>query len=1314
MANEVNITITGTNLSGPAFSSVLRDFAKLRAEAALLRSDLQGLGEIKIDVNSATASLIALRSKMQALGIADIADINVQPGRISTQLNLLRRLIDQAGISDILDVNIDRPQLTHQLQDLAHLTETIPISFRIGALPKIPTLGATQNISDHLSFGVSSSELSDLERARQDFHDLGIDVNVVSANLARFDSSLLGGTAQLGMARRAFQDMNISMDSVNSAFGMMNGSLLETYQRQNAENAAMADAARGTADLRNTMQDLSASIRDQNDRVLALTNRTSALIPLWQSGGGWLGFLTGHVQLFGGALTQIGIPAILGTASGLHLIIDSAIELAGTLIPATIAFVTFGAAAVPTVKDLFNLMSSTYTVTQAYGQQIYPLTGGFQAMAQAVQPEVYVLFGEALQVVNQKSGAFQALAVAAGKALDDLGARFVYAITQSSTFGNIMKNAANDLAGWGNLIGNIGGIIGNILKVLPGYAEVILNVLNSVTHALEMVTGSSAGQAILSIGLAAHGALLYIGLLATAATFLVTRGLVLIEGASASAAVGLLDMGGAAAVAGTGLAAVSDAAAGAAALPWGWILIAASALAFFAYKMANASDEVRTFNANVQQAIQNSSLNDVLNTINQGLYSTLNNLVKLQAQAQAMPVKAGAAYAELENQIAEYQGGVQSLGQEQILVRSRIDDLSHSLGGQTAAYAALNGAGITAAQITDTNKQHWAEALIEVQGYDAALRAATQTVGRLGAAQNALNFVAGDSANALGQMDSSMTKVTQAEDNLINTVIGSEQAVAEFGVALGGLQTDAKVSGSSLNSLNSQSLKLAGDFYTTAIPAAQKLIDTLQQQNISTGDLTKVIATEAKQLLVYAGNNDAAKAAIVALVNNALGPNTVSLQNLNKWVGNNSTSMTGFKAIVDKTTISAGNLANVLQGDLNAMFQQDILRASGAQQAMQAFTNALVHGGQQSSAFHGARQQLINDLINTGMSAQNATNYVDGLQRQINAMHGTSVNVNVSGSGSGGVQIVASGAAASGAGGIRFVNFARGGILGDALRSITGGIPGTDSVPFMGMPGEVVVPTWLVPLLAPMFKKYGLPGFAGGGIIGVENGLSGVMPYSSGHDLTGSDDAMYAGIQAAMTAAKNAVNAAAAAAATGSGTPGPGGGSPAANQALARSMMPGWSNGEMWVAWLSLWNQESGWNQYARNPSSGAYGIPQALPPSKMGAAANPPQSNPHAQISWGIGYIEGRYGNPYNAELHELAYHWYDNGGWLQPGLNLAVNGTGRPEWVPPPGSSGGPVQLEVTAAGASAFEQFMVQAIRHWVRIKGGGDVQKAFGRN
>ena len=112
-------------------------------------------------------------------------------------------------------------------------------------------------------------------------------------------------------------------------------------------------------------------------------------------------------------------------------------------------------------------------------------------------------------------------------------------------------------------------------------------------------------------------------------------------------------------------------------------------------------------------------------------------------------------------------------------------------------------------------------------------------------------------------------------------------------------------------------------------------------------------------------------------------------------------------------------------------------------------------------------------------------------------------------------------------------------------------------------------------------------------------------------------------------------------------------GSAKANQALARTIAlamghPTWIVGQQWQDWVSLWNMESGWNQYAQNASSGAYGIPQALPLTKMPKSAWPAahggSSNASAQIAWGITYIAQRYGSPSAAWAHEMSTnpHWY------------------------------------------------------------------------
>jgi hypothetical protein len=96
-------------------------------------------------------------------------------------------------------------------------------------------------------------------------------------------------------------------------------------------------------------------------------------------------------------------------------------------------------------------------------------------------------------------------------------------------------------------------------------------------------------------------------------------------------------------------------------------------------------------------------------------------------------------------------------------------------------------------------------------------------------------------------------------------------------------------------------------------------------------------------------------------------------------------------------------------------------------------------------------------------------------------------------------------------------------------------------------------------------------------------------------------------------------------------------------QQIAMGMLGsfGWSSSQF-SCLDSLWNQESGWNVSASNPSSGAYGIPQALPGSKMASAGADWQTDPATQIRWGLGYIQSTYGSPCGAWAHEEADGWY------------------------------------------------------------------------
>ncbi|MFJ9314923.1 lytic transglycosylase domain-containing protein [Pimelobacter simplex] len=74
----------------------------------------------------------------------------------------------------------------------------------------------------------------------------------------------------------------------------------------------------------------------------------------------------------------------------------------------------------------------------------------------------------------------------------------------------------------------------------------------------------------------------------------------------------------------------------------------------------------------------------------------------------------------------------------------------------------------------------------------------------------------------------------------------------------------------------------------------------------------------------------------------------------------------------------------------------------------------------------------------------------------------------------------------------------------------------------------------------------------------------------------------------------------------------------------------------------SLWTRESNWRVNADNPTSSAYGIPQALPGSKMSSEGSDWATNPATQIRWGLGYIKNRYGSPCSAWGHSESVGWY------------------------------------------------------------------------
>jgi hypothetical protein len=333
---------------------------------------------------------------------------------------------------------------------------------------------------------------------------------------------------------------------------------------------------------------------------------------------------------------------------------------------------------------------------------------------------------------------------------------------------------------------------------------------------------------------------------------------------------------------------------------------------------------------------------------------------------------------------------------------------------------------------------------------------------------------------------------------------------------------------------------------------------------------------------------------------------------------------------------------------------------------IQSTQAAITFAGQEVTVHHNVKaasdilQAQITYLEKHAGKSKIAAAEIDALRRALNSLPArVRANVDIIGHGRGGISFNDQIAGQKKTGFLEF----------HAAGGMVGGPPGIDRTPIMASRGEVVVPTHMVAAGVVDHLRGLLPGFAAGGLVGGNTVLDRGIPYVSSVGASFEHTAMMQGTKALIAAAVQAAKAAARAVASfGNILGGPGGGAPGANAALARRLFPQWGSGAEWGAWNYLAMRESGWNQFARNPSSGAYGIAQALPPTKYpfaGQAAG--GSNPTAQIRWMAAYISGRYGDPIRAAQHEAAFNWYDQGGYLPVGASIALNTTSAPEAVVP-----------------------------------------------
>ena len=1029
---------------------------------------------------------------------------------------------------------------------------------------------------------------------------------------------------------------------------------------------------------------------------------TRAFFGFW----GILGLLRRDIPLFGGLLTKIfggaAIAAVLGSVRAWHLALDLAAELVTVLLGAGIAMAALAVAGSDAAREIFHHFQNAHVVMDAFGKSIPPATGALEKLHEAVRPTIFQLLGDVISIVKAKAHEFAVVTLGAAREVQLLAARFTLAITSGAGFGALIKDAVPSLAALGALIGNVSGIFGALFRALPGYAVAVFTFLAAVAKVGEVI--AQAAVPVLSLGLRLHGLWLYAGLAGTAVFFL-TKGLIGMA-RWVGLAIGDILLWAAAAI---GAAGATGLWASALAIldavnPLFWLALAAGAITAFVIWADRGTKATDGWAKALNDALQNAKPLQIIPMLMHDTQVATDHLHASQARLAAT-----AKYIDTVNlHTGQTIRAINPLWQQQAdavdrnaqiqsqfsgtlgLVTHRVGVLSGMFGGQSHAMGLATAAGITYKDLTDKSSGALAILIQRVKGTALGFEAMNIRGGELGNTLQVMDMQVSDQAQAVQKANQAwdtfignMTSAQQTFDTAVQgvqTLASAFKAAGKNGetvtVSIGKIHDKFALAKTSIDSLTKSGIAL-NQAFTTQISNLNSLFDSWRTAGLAQNLFIRGVKDAIQPMLKYAAGSQEATAQLVGLAEEAGFNGPSSMKALIKWIGNTHGSMKDLKKITNQATVQMALLtgamnaqgdviANKLLGDIN----NAILAYFNVTGKAEAYGKAVAAHGKSSDQAHKAALGLAEGLAASGRAAGDSAKKTEAL---INKLHilpkRVVIDIVEHGLGSFGIKEMRGGFPIGGGNRIRP---ASGGFI------IGAGGPTDDAIPAMVSNGEYVIKASSVSQYGTgMMDMINAGAFADGGLIqtGNRDVLSGQFAISQTQRFIQS---MIGAMEAAITAATRAAIRAARSAAMSFGAAGPGGGAPAANAALARSMFPG----ENFPAWNYVEMRESGWNQFARNPSSGAYGIPQALPPTKMPFAAQAAGgSNPAAQIGWMEGYMRSRYGGAAGAAAHESAFNWYNRGG---PVRRYASGGGAGP----PPGKGRNPT--------AEAIER-MIKVFEH-----------------
>lgn len=872
-----------------ALTSQIALGAQLDPDAlAKIQAQLKAItDQVKLGAALDPAALAKIELALRSIPDA-VLGVKISPATIVT-IEALRAQIDEMTADREIGIAINEIMYEQLQEKLKDLTATVPVKIDpVTLAATIAGMNAYMRSIQPIQIpvAVSAAQLAALKAGMDAFFKSGIGAAIVPVRLDPASLASMNATMNDFLERQHYEVM------LNTAPAMTQIAFLAAYAKKmlSAAGGDFLDFTASTAGAL-TFQAAAASLVDTFAKMRAnivaanaLAGTTTTLWTAFFTGAntGW-GVLTSRITLFAGVFDSI-LPHILSSVSVWHLAADWVVEFGAVFIPATIAVTAFGAAVAPVVQDALLRLQAMNEAASALGVSIGKLgsgalgaTGPMQKLQDQLQPAVWEVFGDALNVMTSKTGAFAAIVKSVTTVVEDLAARMTAAFS-SNGMNTFLQNGALDFQRFGTIIGNIGGAIGDFIKDVPGYAEIIEQLFVQVSKLVENIVAFSGP--VIKAGLALHGFILYMGLATTAGVALLAGLGNVLKGffTFATEATSISVIGGSISTAFAG--------AGKAALAFGknLLLLATNpyvvglvAIGLLAYDLAlhfdSASTSVQNFISKVT-AVGNMSGGDALNAIPTDL-GQISNAIKVAASSQGYQEVAknwtnlgnvGNAFAKelaasgsqiaaaftqfnssglvgniahigdaikdlfttgpgIQQQVTDNVKALESAfnqlsGQEQNLLTVTAQLMEGQIKGQTASFSYTQSLGILNAA--------------GVQASDSLQLMQTKVSGLItGWAQFGLSASQiGNSVNALALQtemgQTSISKLTSAYSNFISTVTSGESSFATFGEGLGTLQQALSATGASGVSFSDTLGK-----FTVKGTAAGAAMDGLSQSSLN-------------------------------------------------------------------------------------------------------------------------------------------------------------------------------------------------------------------------------------------------------------------------------------------------------------------------------------------------------------------------------------------------------------------------------------------------------------------------------------------------